>query len=283
MYRLSILLLFLTMTIGLQAQGFRGGFKAGLNFSHFDGPLERDAQGNEVESLNLTTGFHIGAIFAYAITDLAGVKAELMYSQKGTEIEYDGPSFFFFYSPSGQSSVQVGSRNASIDITNSYISVPVSGFFRLGRLEVEGGAYASVLVSSFGSGGAEFTRQNGSQFIVSYDYNFFSDEVGVEAVIEGENAGGGSSFVVPRTINAYYESLTNDNRFKRMDFGLIGGLSFFVNEGLFLGGRVVYGLSDVTSREQDLALSALSANQERVFRDDKDRNVSYQASIGFRF
>ena len=67
----------------LSAQGFSGGFKAGLNFSTFDGDAEVDESGNILETFNNTTGFHVAATFAYAFTDLFGVKADLMYSQKG--------------------------------------------------------------------------------------------------------------------------------------------------------------------------------------------------------
>ncbi|MEL6276676.1 MAG: outer membrane beta-barrel protein, partial [Bacteroidota bacterium] len=69
--------------IPLAGQGFSGGFKAGLNFNTFDGPLEDNGAGTEV--FNSTTGFHIGATFAYGFTDLFGLKADLMYSQKGVE------------------------------------------------------------------------------------------------------------------------------------------------------------------------------------------------------
>ena len=78
-------ILFIATCIALSplfAQGeFSGGFKAGLNFSNIDGPLENDS-----ESFSVNTGFHIGATVMYSFTDAIGVKGELMYSQKARNI-----------------------------------------------------------------------------------------------------------------------------------------------------------------------------------------------------
>ena len=75
--RYSILILAVLANLGMAfAQGeFSGGFKAGLNFNNFIGPEE---SADEVFATN--TGFHIGASFVYSVTDLFGLKAELMYS-----------------------------------------------------------------------------------------------------------------------------------------------------------------------------------------------------------
>ncbi len=280
---LSLALLLLGGT-SLQGQPeFSGGFKAGLNFSNLDGPLELDDDGSELEANNLTTGFHIGATFALAFTDRFGAKADLLYSQKGAEIEYDGPSFYIFYSRTGTAPLTVlGNRRSSIDVTNSYIDVPVMVYGRLGPIELEAGVSAAVLVNSVATGGATFTTPAGTSYTISYDYNFLRDEVGVAAIKEEDAASTGASFIVPTTVGAYYESLTDENRYSRLDFGLVGGLSVFINQGLYLGGRINYGLSDVTNREQDIALRALSGGEVSL-RDDKDRNISLQASVGFRF
>ena len=84
----TLLLISLLCTCG-RAQGFSGGFRAGLNFITFSGPVEMSEDGQTAyERKNRTTGFHVAATFAYQFTDLVGIKADLMYSQKGAEYVY---------------------------------------------------------------------------------------------------------------------------------------------------------------------------------------------------
>jgi len=58
------------------------GFKTGMTISKIDGPSEQ-ASGTDLESNTTTGGFMVGAIIGYKFTDLAGVKFELLYNQKG--------------------------------------------------------------------------------------------------------------------------------------------------------------------------------------------------------
>ena len=99
MKKAFVLFFFTGIAAALAAQGFSGGFRAGLNFSRFDGPTAQDGSGQSVESFNPLTGFSIGATAVYGFTDLVGLKADLMYSQKGAEYVYDGLSYFVFYNP----------------------------------------------------------------------------------------------------------------------------------------------------------------------------------------
>ncbi len=261
---------------------FSGGFKAGLNFSNFDGPLEAGLTGEELETFEYTTGFHIGAIFGLAFTDRFGLKAELMYNQKGAEIRYDGPSYFIFYDNGGRSEALNGNRRSTVDITNSYIDIPVMGYARFGRLELEGGLSAGVLVSSVGIGSVRFDGPNNQEFNISYDFNYFQDDAGAEGIID--QAGTiGNNFIVPETVGAYYDRTDNESLFSSLDFGVVAGAAFFLNQGLFVGGRFYYGLSDVSKEEQDISLLALTADDMTIPRDDYDHNLSIQASIGFRF
>ncbi|MCB0643423.1 MAG: hypothetical protein KDC44_17355, partial [Phaeodactylibacter sp.] len=81
MKRLFLLMtLILPATFVLQAQDFSYGVKTGLNFNTFRGPLET-ANGVDVEEYDNTTGFHVGALFNLAFTDLMGARFELLYSQ----------------------------------------------------------------------------------------------------------------------------------------------------------------------------------------------------------
>ena len=267
------------------AQGFSGGFKAGLNFNNIDGPAEM-SNGEELETFSTTTGFHIGATFAYAFTDLFGLKADLMYSQKGTEVNYEGPSYLRLYTEDGQSSTVLGNRRSQLNVTNSYIDIPLMAYVKIGsRIELEGGVSAGFLVSSLGNGGATYSGLSGLEDItLRLEYNYFSDEAGVNGIVErAQTPFLPSNVVSPEAIGAYYNQDSDENLYSRLDFGLVGGLLLFVNEGLYIGGRVNYGLSDVTRTEGDRAISELDDRAEPISRNDTDNNFSLQASVGFRF
>lgn len=279
--------LFLLGLVNAQAQGeFSGGFKAGLNFSNIDGPLE-----SSDENFGSNTGFHIGATFVYSITDLFGLKAELMYSQKGTQYGYNGPSYFTFYTTdTGTPIYATGKRRSDISISNSYIDFPVLVYYKIGKFELEAGANAAILVGSSGSGGITFSGNTpaGSQvneFTTGVDFAYYSNDRGL-AELDGSKQITLNTLPAfqPESIGAYYEAADNDaNKFKTLDFGLNAGLAFFMNKGLYLGFRANMGLTDITNAEQDLSLVSLGAGNSYQTRDDKDTNFSLQASVGFRF
>jgi hypothetical protein len=279
--------LFLLGFGNILAQGeFSGGFKAGLNFNNIDGPAETS---DEVFESN--TGFHIGATFFYSITDLFGLKAELMYSQKGTQYGYNGPSYFTFYTTNtGTPIYATGNRRSDISISNSYIDFPVLVYYKIGKFELEAGANAGILVGSSGSGGITFSGSTAAGSVVNtfttgVDYAYYSNERGL-AELQGsrEISLNTLSAFQPESIGAYYEAADNDtNKYKTLDFGLNAGLAFFMNKGLYLGFRANVGLTDITNEEQDLSPVALGADNAYLTRADKDTNFSLQASVGFRF
>ena len=286
MQRLLIALAMLTLTFTAQAQNeFSGGFKAGLNFSTHDGPLETDD-----ETFTYNTGFHIGATFIYSITDLFGLKGEFMYSQKGVKYEYNGPSYFTFFSSNGNRIYATGNRRVDMSVSNSYIDIPLLAYFKIGRIEIEAGVNGAFLIGSAGSGGITFSGQSAigdpvAQFTTGVDFGYFRDEPGTESLFSARNITiNGITVLQPESIGAYYEAADNDgNKYQRFDVGLNAGISFFLNEGLFVGARANYGLLDVTNEEQDIAQAMLGPGNTYVTRDDVDKNISIQASVGFRF
>lgn len=283
--RLFISLIVMHCFTTLSAQEFSGGFRAGLNFESFDSDAEMDPSGMTLETFKRTTGFHVGATFALAFTDLVGLKADLMYSQKGGEILYEGPSYFYLYGD-GLETRALGNRRSETDVVNSYIDIPLVGYYRIGIFEVEGGLSGGFLVNSRASGSSivtnVFSQTDGRQLpdlSVSYDYNYFSNVTGEAALIEATG-----SDRLPEVIDAYYNS--NDDRplYRRLDFGLVGGVAVFLNNGLYLGLRYQYGLTDATRGENDQQFYADDTTTEREYNtDDKDYNRVIQASVGFRF
>ncbi|MDH3648724.1 MAG: PorT family protein [Saprospiraceae bacterium] len=255
------------------------GFKAGLNFSQFDGPLQAE------ESYQNNAGFHLGIIVKFFVTDLFGVKGELMYSQKGGQYRFEGPSSFFLQQATPERLVQ-GNRFYEVDVSNDYIDLPIMGFAKIGIVELSGGVSVGLLAGSAGGGQLQFTGTNPitSPFDLNLDHRYIGDGVGEFVGPETVSVQlGNDQIIVPRQLGAYYETQDKDsNRYRALDFGLVGGASVFFNEGLFLGFRFNYGLSDVTHPEMDIDFQSFDGNYPAV-RNDVDHQVSYQVSLGFSF
>jgi hypothetical protein len=276
------------LTAPLAAQ-LSGGFRAGLNFNTISGDQEMQ-DGVTYEEFSRNTGFHVGATFAYAFTDLVGMKADLMYSQKGGEIQFNGPSYFFLYDDNTRQRF-TGDLVSDRDVVNSYIDVPLTGYYRLGPIEIEAGVSAGFLVNSRASGGATYTNNfvDGSlasfdDLSFNYDYNYFRDGIGEESIIIVSTDPLSNGFNPPAAIGAYYNSTDDTPVYRRYDFGLVGGLSYFLNNGLYLSARYQYGLTDVTRPENDRRIAVNPDGDQVEFNEgDKDYHRSIQASVGFRF
>ena len=84
MYRISFLsIVFLLCFLPLAQAQFSGGFVAGLNFATINGPSEMDANGQSLDNYSYRTSFHLGGRFNYMFNEILGVRAEILYSQKG--------------------------------------------------------------------------------------------------------------------------------------------------------------------------------------------------------
>lgn len=290
----NFFLLFAFVLLGsltpLAGQEFSGGFRAGLNFIGFSGDQEMSADGTiTFEEFKRTTGFHVGATFALAFTDLVGVKADLMYSQKGSEKRFTGPSYFYLYNgvDDQEGEVYFANLDAQVDIVNSYIDIPVVGYYRIGALELEAGASMGFLVNSQASGGKTYTnsRLTNDPIIFNVDGSFFSDGAGGAGVLgRAETTLPGALIPLPSVISAYYNNSSDEPLYRRLDFALVGGINVFLNNGLFIGGRYQYGLTDLTRPDNDLRLANETQIGGREYNtNDKDYSRSFQASIGFRF
>ena len=293
MRNLLLTALLLSSLSPLLAQEFSGGFRAGLNFNTFDGDKEMSADGTiTYEDFARTTGFHIGATFALAFTDLFGVKANLMYNQKGVQKDYtDMPSFFYLYADENdtQGAVSFGTLNGEVDVVNSYIDIPVTAYYRIGPIEIEGGASMGFLVNSRASGGLAYSGTDvgrGEDIIFNVEGSFFRDEAGFAGIESFSQTPlpGTTNIFPPEVISTYYNSNNDGSVFRRLDFGLIAGAGVFLNNGLFLGLRYQHGLTELTKGESDLRLTNETEVEGREFNtDDKDYSRSIQASVGFRF
>lgn len=289
MKKICVLLVFVALAINVNAQ-FGYGFKTGLNFNNIQTDDLRE--GEEYDS---NTGFHIGAIFGYAFTDLMGVRGELLYSIKGGRLRYNGDGVFGATADSGREFVVVGNRSSTLRVGNSYLEIPITFYAKpLEWLELSVGAEAAILINSTGVGQLIVngeTMTNGQTFAVdefdfdlNYDYRkdkFDSETTGSEVV---EFAG--EEVTLPSSIGAYYEYPEDfGKKFNTLDFGLVGGASFYLNDGLFVGLRACYGLTDITNNEADrvITLNEAGTGVEAVVQDHIDTNLTLQASVGFIF
>ena len=285
-----LFLLALSCPFLLAAQDFSVGFKAGLNFTDIDGPSEVDGAGNALEDNQLTTGFVFGARFNVQLTDQFGVRSELIYGQKGAEYSFEGPSYWSFATISDEEVFATGERRSLLKITNSYLEIPVMGYARFGRVEFSAGLSIGALLSSRGTGSLIFSGETFDgvpvdPVTIELGFNYLSDPL---TPAEPDNVDtrvlGGNTVEIPIEIGAYFENPGSDTRaFNRLDLGLNAEIAFFLNQGLYLGLRGSYGLSDITRIEQDYALTSLDNSNEFIFQDDKDHNISLQASLGFSF
>lgn len=291
------LLLFLFIGLGYtsvafgQAGTLSYGFKAGLTLSKFDGPSEQ-ANGQDLEINDNANGFLVGAIFRYWLTDLVGLKGEILYSQRGTDYNFSGAGYQILPTVAGSQLFLTGNQQINLNISNSYLDFPILAYGKFGRFEIEGGINVGLLVSTTASGSLNFSAGESlagnpvENFVTSLDYRYRRDEPGeadFEVGVINLNVDG-SSQSIPTILNAY-SSFSEDrgNYFNLLDFGLNAGAYYYWNQGLFLGARFMYGLTDATSDDYDVSRAELDSNQNFIPRSDKDRNMSLQFSLGFSF
>jgi hypothetical protein len=291
----TLLLALLSLPTFLLAQNdtdeeFAIRFKTGLNFSKILGPSE-SINGEDLEDFSFRTGFHVTGGVDYIISEIWGLRAMIGYAQKGTEYEFDGPSFWIFYAQANGAPLpsEGGNRRVVLNTNNSFIELPLSAFARFGRVEIEAGATVGYLIASKSTG--ELTYSNLSAdidpFTIGLDYDYRNDAFGFpddpgEELIRRVN---GINGTVPTTLGGYYESLGNEERkFNPIDLSLQLNVSFFLNRGLFLGIGAHYSLLDVTNDQHNFSQTTLSDDGTlQPITDQNDHYLILQSSIGFRF
>ena len=291
---LCYLFVLLFLSVSLQSQEIAYGFKAGLNFSRLDGDSEMDAAGNSVEQEEMATGFHVGAEVKFKFTELMGLKTGLVFSQRGGERRFDGEGFQFFIADSENRVKAEGTRRTVVNVTNSYLDVPLTGYALLWeRLEIFAGGQISFLVGSNGTGDFSFDGNsvvsNTPILIESQllSHNYYNDgSPNLEDIQELELftvQADGEFITIPEEVTAYYNFGEKDGSiYNVLDLGLHAGLSYYFNKGLYTSFTFQYGLLDATRDRYDVS-QVMSDGLEYIERDDVDRNLSLQVSIGFSF
>jgi hypothetical protein len=280
----------LGLSAALPAQ-FSAGFVAGMNFSQISGPSEMSDNMQELEKNTFKSGFHVGARFNYAFSRAFGVRAELQYSQKGTDYTYDGQSYWVFVTSQNRRIFSTGQRTEVTRVVFNGLETPLLAYARAGKLEIGAGAYLNLIFRAAGTGELRYRgiSEQGATidpFTIALDINYFNADAG-----DGPFSGAQTVFVdgepisLPTTLGGNFSPLTGitETLYNRFDNGLIGHLAYYLNQGFSLGLRLNYGLSNLTRMDGDVAAARFSPERQPVFRDDFDRNVTLQASIGFNF
>ncbi|MFN0034226.1 MAG: outer membrane beta-barrel protein [Saprospiraceae bacterium] len=294
------LLFLLVMGIFSANAQIKYGFKTGLNFAHINGPSETNDAGAELETWKNSTGFHIGMTFAYKFTDNFGLRGEFLYSKRGAKYTFEGQSYRIFQHSTG-SVLTLGTSRYLINVNNSYLDIPILAFARFGDFEISGGGYAGILVQTAGEGSLRYSGKTAglgndvyeqpnatdTELNFNLNHNYRRDDPRTGAT-EGETPVSvqvdGFVSETPKTLGAYYD-LPDDkgSLYNTFDFGLVGGVSYYISNALYFNARLQYGLSDITNNKADLAKTRVGTNGELLFRDDKDKNFVIQASVGFSF
>lgn len=267
----------------IKSQGLTFGIRAGVNYSKFLGEQLPE------ENYSLNNGFHFGINIGYKLSDVIYLRSEILYSQQGSSYDYNGDGYYIFNVPTNNRFVIRDSTNLTLDISNAYVSFPITAHFSLGeKWEVHAGGYVNFLVSPVGTGTWRFGSRDAFnyQFEQGLNYNFNSDGPGEQSpfsrpillIVDGQDAS------VPNLIRAYY--LATEDRgdlINKVDYGLTGGVSYFLNRGLYLGLKAWYGFRDVTNNEVDYSLRSLNQDGSFIYSSDFDRNFSVDFSLGFKF
>jgi len=283
-------LVFVAGRLVSQDESIGYGFRAGISLSQYDGPSELGPNGETLETNKGSNGFHIGMALNYKFGDLAGMRGELLYSQRGTDYVYEGPSYFVLDGVIGPDIKLGGTRKQTVSVSNAYIDVPITFYYKFKGFELSGGLNTGFLINSVGGGGLEYngiTPPPGGPdipFTINLNYNYKSDDGGSFELPLQQVTVSGKQYAIPSSLGAYYDFPERDkDMFQTFDFGLIGGLSYYLNEGLFFGVRYVYGLGDVDRNEYDISLKDLNPDGTFIQRSDVNKSKSWQFSVGFSF
>lgn len=284
-------LFMLILCTSLDAQ-MKAGFKAGLSYSELKGPSELGSNGDELESYTLSSGFQIGLVLKYEFTDLVGLKTEFLFSQRTLDYNYTGEGYFIFDKSSNLTAT--GQKETRLSINNAFLDIPFTAYYRIGKFEVNGGFNLGLLAASKAEGVRTFRNgisddQTGTlipNFTQNPIYNYFRDVPSDFILGEARRIEiGAEEILLPGSPGAYFDyDNVPEPLYKKFEFGLIGGVNYFLNNGLALGTRFHYGLSDMTSNITDVSLQMLDPDSnELVSSSDKDSYLSYQVFIAFYF
>ena len=293
MKRLFLFLSFLFISHIVTGQGYNIGIRAGLNQSWFSGPTEPG------ESFGLSGGFHFGLGFQWNFNDVIGFRSEVVYNQKGSSYDFDAPDGYYVFVPEDGLSNIILRDTSTITLThsNAYIQLPQTVHFRINDdFEIFAGGYIGFLISPVATGNILFGGPGAKQehsFRQGLNFEYFSDDADTRfGSFFGNNSGtpilirANGRDVTLRGVENSYDFMAfdiDDSRFFSIDLGLTTGFAYYFNRGLYVMGRLEYGVKDITRNTADPSFARVNDNETPIFNNDRDLNVGAYLSIGFKF
>src|SRR5690625_39735 len=278
-----IAFIFFTMTTYGQDISF--GFKAGLSNATISGPLETLPNGEKLENYNANKSFVLSLLFNVNFTDEFLLQSELMYNQKGYNYQYDGPSYAILRTEDEKFTLN-GHRDLSVNISNTYLQIPVSLSYKFfNRLQVQGGVYGSLLIASTGAGRVIYNDipEISDEVQQTLNYNYRSNKARGASLSEQQVRINNELETIAGQVGAYYDYDEKDKGlYKTFDAGLHAGVNFFLNQSLFLGVRYSHGLVDITRNSVDRSYRDLN-NGNLIFVEKDDPHRAWEFTIGFSF
>ena len=236
--RILFVVLAMTLALSGEAQEMSYGFRAGISFSKFVGDSELNDAGEELDGFNMASGFHIGLAANFAMTDRFGFRAELLFSQTGTEYEYEGDSYYFLSRGTTSEKLVFGKRTVDQNVSKATLELPLIAYYKIGFIEVSGGFYGAVLMAATGGGSLSMTEvrsaagNNVADFDITLQHNYSKDGAGQASFPTETLEVDGSTILYSRTTGAYYDyDFKDKNLYQTFDFGIAGGLAFYLNDG----------------------------------------------------
>ena len=295
-FRIIILFVGIVSSVQLLGQGFNIGIRAGLGQNKFSGSVEQDFG----ESYSLSGGFHFGLSFQWNFNDVIGWRSEILYNQMGSSYSLESPEGYYVFRPDpfqDRSSNIIIRDTTSINLThsNAYLQFPQTFHFKLGsKLELFGGGYIGFLLSPVATGSLLFGGPGVTQehsFEQGLNFNYFNDDARTKT---DPFAPQGRSILIRAdgydvTLRGIENSFDfqqfemDESRFFSTDFGLVFGASYYLNRGLFIMGRVDYGIKDITRNTADYSFARVNNDESPIFNNDSDKNLGFYLSIGFKF
>lgn len=292
MKKLALLLCLCSFTLMLSAQ-HRFGVRAGINYSRFSGELEIN------ESYSFASGFHFGFNYTYQFTPVIGLRAELLYLQKGTKRDFEDDNAFNVVIPiSTPRFVEEGKVDFFINYSHTYFSIPITAMIQVTpKLELFGGVSVDMMFGPAGAGTMYFEsidRPDQIRYEIQYDHNYKKDQAGglpnalfsnpqfTSLIINGEAED------IVRIRGAYFDNTAAElqqlgKKFNFWNSSVILGFNVFVNRGFYIGLRGELGLTDVTNDRMDFSLKELDGENNLIPRADRDITQNLSLSFGFRF
>ncbi|WP_421872191.1 porin family protein [Marinoscillum sp.] len=121
--KLKIVILTVLCTLGSMAIAQKAGIKGGANFTNL--------YVDDVDDENMKIGFNAGFYYRNDITDNFAIQPEFLFTQKGSEIQYDN---------------FLGEGKYRFNL--NYLEVPVLAVVKLGPINLHAGPYLGFLVGA---------------------------------------------------------------------------------------------------------------------------------------